>query len=138
MPPTTNAHPCGYVMPYLFNDTIFVVDSSGGTPDTVPGDLISEYAKEHFLRLDEYQLSQWVDVRSADFINWITPSYTQKKYFLEGKYSMPAGDYKLVIRNNFPEEGYEKSYLAEETTALGLTNHTIGFMLFGTGTYGPM
>lgn len=48
----------------IFNDTIYVVNSEGGTPSiTEEYSLISEYNyDENFVNLDDYQLRQWVDM----------------------------------------------------------------------------
>lgn len=112
-----------------------MVDSTGGTPQLDNGNLISPFNKDyHFLRLDQYQLSQWVDVQSQRFVNYFTVAATSTKYELVGIVSVSAGDYQVVMQNNFPTKGqFSKSVLVTEVGALGITNHLVGFTLFAYG-----
>ena len=64
---------------------MYLVDSDGGTPQLGNYDLVSSYNKNyHFLRLSQYQLSQWVDVQSQRFVNYFLISATSTKYELVG------------------------------------------------------
>lgn len=93
-------HPERYKIPK--KDSIYLVNSEGGTPD-LDSQLFSDYStKYHFKRLDNYQLKQWTDVVSSKFINWFTVPTTSKKYVLMGKQTMPAGSYQMIVKNVDP------------------------------------
>lgn len=84
------------------------MDNLGGTPQLDNGDLISQFNLNHFKRLENYQLSQWIDVKSAQFINYFSVSITGIKYQLIGKAKISAGNYQIVIQNNYPTKGQFK------------------------------
>lgn len=64
-----------------YSDIIYLVDSQGGTPVLDTGNLVSSFNKNyHFVRLNQYQLSQWVDVLSQQFVNYFTIAATSTKY----------------------------------------------------------
>lgn len=86
-------------------DIIYLVDSQGGTPTLDNGDLVSNFNKNHFKRLSQYQLSQWIDVQSTRFINYFTISATGTKYELLGKASVTPGNYQVVMQNNYLTKG---------------------------------
>ena len=66
-------------------DSVYLVDTDGGTPQLGNYDLVSSYNKDnHFIRLNQYQLSQWVDVQSQRFVNYFLISATSTKYQLVG------------------------------------------------------
>lgn len=81
------------------------MDSQGGTPTLDNGDLISNFNKNHFVRLDQYQLSQWIDVQSQQFVNYFTVPATGTKYQLIGKASVTAGNYQIIMQNNYLTKG---------------------------------
>jgi hypothetical protein len=87
-----------------FLDSIYLIDTEGGTPILDDGTLVSDfYTENHFARLSNYQLSQWVDVNSTDFVNFCTIPFTSNKYMYMGKSSLTAGNYQMVVKNNFPK-----------------------------------
>ena len=89
-----------------FSDSIYLVNSDGGTPVLDSGNLVSQHnLKYKFIRLNNYQLSQWTDVQSTLFINHFTIPYTSKKYILLGKALLPADTYQLIIKNSYPSKG---------------------------------
>ena len=51
--------------------------------------------------MNQYQLSQWIDVQSTQFVNYFTVSATSTKYWLLGKASVTAGNYQVVMQNNY-------------------------------------
>ena len=60
---------------------MYVIDPEGGTPQLDDGSLVSTYNKNyHFVRLDQYQISQWVDVQSQRFVNYFLVAATNVKY----------------------------------------------------------
>lgn len=79
------------------------MQGDGGTPK-LDSDTMSNYSKNYrFKRLDSYPISQWTDVMHSNFVNWFTIATTSTKYSLMGKLSnMTVGDYRLVVKNNFP------------------------------------
>lgn len=111
------------------------MDSAGGTPQLDQGDLVSNYTtKYHFIRLSQYQLTQWVDVQSSRFINYFTVSTTSTKYILMGKAAVTNGTYQLIIENNYATQGeFTKDILVSEVGLLGTTNHLLGFIVFIVG-----
>ena len=91
---------------------MYLVDSQGGTPSLDKGDLISAFNLNHFKRLEHYQLSQWIDVKSAQFVNYFSISATGTKLQLVGKASIEAGNYQIVIQNNYLGKGeFEKELI---------------------------
>ena len=115
-------------------DIIYVVDSQGGTPTLDNGDLVSSFALKHFARLNQYQLSQWVDVLSTQFISYFTVSATKTKYILVGKVDVTQGNYQIVMQNNYLTKGeFSKQLIISEVGMLGTTNHILGFTLFAYG-----
>ena len=88
------------------NDIVYLVDSDGGTPTLDNGDLISSFSKNyHFLRLENYQISQWVDVQSQMFVNYFSVPVTGTKYQLVGKTQVSEGSYQVVMQNNLLTQG---------------------------------
>jgi len=88
------------------------------------------------LRLDQYQLSQWVDVQSQRFVNYFTVPVTGVKYELIGVVDIQAGNYKVVMQNNFLTQGFfTKQLLITEVGGLGVANNIMGFSLFSYGTH---
>ena len=81
------------------------MDSQGGTPQLDSGDLVSQFNLNHYKRYENYQVSQWIDVRSAQFINYFSISVTGIKYQLIGKAAIEAGSYQIVIQNNYLTKG---------------------------------
>lgn len=81
------------------------MNSQGGTPQLDNGDLVSSFNKEHFIRLGQYQLSQWVDVQSTQFVNYFTVPATSTKYQLVGKATVTPGNYQVVMQNNYLTKG---------------------------------
>jgi hypothetical protein len=116
-------------------DAIYIVDSSGGTPTLDTGNLISSFNKNyHFLRLNQYQISQWVDVQSQRFVNYFSVAATSTKYELVGSLSVSTGNYQVVMQNNFPTQGkFSKEVVITEVGILGVTNHLMGFTMFAYG-----
>jgi len=109
---TAHVHPCGEVMKQfavgnfqLNLDSIYLVNSQGGTPQLDNGDLVSDFSKNHFKRLNQYQLSQWIDVQSQQFINYFTVAATSTKYELVGKAAVTPGNYQIVMQNNYLTKG---------------------------------
>lgn len=79
-------------------------------------------------------MAQWVDVLSYQFINYFTVAATSTKYQLIGSTAITAGNYQLVMQNNFPTQGqFTKSLVISEVGLLGITNHLVGFTLFACG-----
>lgn len=72
---------------------------------------------------------------SSNFMNWFTIATTSTKYTLMGKLAnMSAGDYRLVVKNNFPTANeFSKQIMISEVNSLGVTNHLLGFTLFAYG-----
>lgn len=89
----------------LHVDLIFLVDSQGGTPKLDNGDLVSSFNQDHFKRLPQYQLSQWVDVQSTGFVNYFTVAATSSKWLLAGKAAVTPGNYQIVMQNNYLTNG---------------------------------
>ena len=88
------------------------------------------------MRLDQYQLSQWVDVQSQRFVNYFTVPVTGVKYELIGVVDIQAGNYKVVMQNNFLTQGvFTKQLLITEVGGLGVANNIMGFSLFSYGTH---
>lgn len=84
-------------------DSIYLIDTEGGTPILDDGNLVSPfYTSNHFSRLSNYQISQWTDVNSTNFVNWFTIPMTSVKYMPLGKLTMQPGNYQMVLKNNFP------------------------------------
>lgn len=111
------------------------MNSQGGTPTLDNGDLVSSFNKAHFIRLGQYQLSQWVDVQSTQFINYFTVAATGTKYQLLGKASVTQGNYQVVMQNNYLTQGeFTKKLVITEVGLLGATNHVLGFTAFAYGT----
>ena len=113
------------------------MDASGGTPQLGNYDLVSAYNKDnHFIRLSQYQLAQWVDVQSQRFVNFFLISTTSTKYQLLGVGDLLAENYEVVMQNNFPTRGqFSKQLVITEVNGLGIENHLLGFTLFSYGTY---
>ncbi len=99
------------------------------------GDLVSSFNKDnHFIRLNQYQLSQWVDVQSQQFINYFSVPATTTKYLLVGKTGVTAGNYQIILQNNYLTQGsFNKELLVSEVNLLGTTSHVLGFALFAYG-----
>lgn len=116
-------------------DSVYFVDSQGGTPSLSTSSLVSSFNKDyHFIRLDQYQLSQWVDVQSQRFVNYFSVAMTGVKYELIGVVDIQAGNYQVVMQNNFLTQGaFSKKLLVTEVGGLGVANHLIGFSLFSYG-----
>ncbi len=115
-------------------DIVYLVNSQGSTPQLDNGDLVSSFNQNHFIRLSQYQLSQWVDVQSTQFVNYFTIPATSTKYQLLGKASVTAGNYQVVMQNNYPTKGsFTKELLITEVGLLGTTNHILGFTAFAYG-----
>lgn len=139
--PTAGAHPCGEVMKnynvgksWFHVDIVYLVNSQGGTPTLDNGDLVSKFNKGHFVRLGQYQLSQWIDVQSTQFVNYFTVPATGTKYQLLGKASVTQGNYQIVMQNNYLTQGeFTKKLLITEVGLLGSTNHVLGFTAFAYG-----
>lgn len=114
---------------------MYLIDSSGGTPQLNSGNLTSPFNKDnHFARLSQYQMSQWVDVLSYQFMNYFTIPATGTKYELIGSTAITAGNYQVVMRNNLLTQGqFSKWLVISEVGVLGLTNHLVGFSLFACG-----
>jgi hypothetical protein len=114
---------------------VFVVNSQGGTPTLDNGDLVSPFNRAHFIRLGQYQLSQWADVQSTQFVNYFTIAATGTKYLLMGKTEVSPGNYQIVMENNYLTKGqFQKELLITEVGLLGATNHVLGFAVFAYGT----
>lgn len=80
-------------------------------------------------------MSQWVDVLSSQFINYFTIPATSTKYELVGAANVTAGNYQVVMQNNFLTQGqFTKSLVISEVGMMGITNHLVGFTLFACGT----
>ena len=48
--------------------------------------------------------------------------------------NMTAGDYRLILKNNYPTNGeFTKQVIVSEVNSLGVTNHLLGFTLFAYG-----
>ena len=118
-------------------DAVYLVDSEGGTPSLGASNLVSAYNKDnHFLRLSQYQLSQWVDVQSQRFVNYFLIPATSTKYMLVGVAELKAANYQIVMQNNLPTNGqFIKELVISEVGALGLGNHLAGFALFSWGIF---
>lgn len=128
------AHPCGEVMTTYGSDLVFLVNSQGGTPKLDNGDLVSSFNQNHFTRLGQYQLSQWVDVQSTQFVNYFSIAATATKYQLVGKAAVTPGNYQVVMQNNYLTKGqFVKELLITEVGTLGTTNHVLGFAVFAYG-----
>jgi hypothetical protein len=84
---------------------VYLVNSQGGTPKLDNGDLTSSFSQNHFKRLSQYQLSQWIDVQSTQFINYFTIPATSTKYELVGKADVTPGNYQVVMQNNYLTQG---------------------------------
>lgn len=81
-------------------------------------------------------MSQWVDVLSPQFINYFTIPATSTKYELVGATTVTAGNYQVVMQNNFLSQGqFSKSLVISEVGILGITNHVAGFTLFACGSF---
>jgi hypothetical protein len=111
------------------------VNSQGGTPKLDNGDLVSSFNQDHFNRLAQYQLSQWVDVESTRFVNYFTVAATGSKWLLAGKAAVSPGNYQVVMQNNYLTKGqFTKELVITEVGLLGATNHVLGFTVFAYGT----
>ena len=115
-------------------DQFHIVSSQGSTPN-LDTNLYSNFSKiHHFQRLNDSQATQWVDVESSRFINWFTIPFTSTKYVKMGYLQMKAGDYQFVIRNSYPtNEDFTKTVIFTEINKLGMTNHILGYAIFGYG-----
>lgn len=59
---------------------------------------------------------------------------TNTKYMLIGRQIMAAGNYQIMIRNNFPTKGqFEKTLILSEIGTLGDSNLVLGFAVFAFG-----
>jgi hypothetical protein len=114
---------------------VFLVDGQGSTPKLDNSDLVSSFSQGHFSRLGQYQLSQWVDVQSTQFVNYFTVAATGTKYSLVGKAAVTPGNYQVVMQNNYLTKGkFSKELIITEVGVLGATNHVLGFSVFAYGT----
>ena len=115
---------------------MYLVDSEGGTPVLDNGDLTSPFNKKHhFKRLSNYQVSQWVDVGGAQFVNYFSVPVTGTKYQLVGKTEVSVGNYQIVMQNNLKTQGkFTKELVITEVNIIGATSHLLGFTLFAYGT----
>ena len=97
--------------------------------------MVSTYNKDnHFIRLSQYQLAQWVDVQSQRFVNFFLISTTSTKYQLLGVADLLAENYEVVMQNNLPTRGqFTKQLVITEVNGLGIENHLLGFTLFSYG-----
>ena len=51
-----------------------------------------------------------------------------------GKLSMTDGDYRIIHKNSFPtQDQFNKTLILTEANNIGVTNHLLGFCLFGYG-----
>ena len=119
-----------------YPDTVYLIDGQGGTPQLNSGSLTLPFSHNyHFKRLDQYQMAQWVDVMSHQFVNYFTVAATSTKYALVGSAAITAGNYQVVMQNNLLTQGqFSKWLVISETGILGITNHLMGFTLFAWGT----
>ena len=67
-------------------------------------------------------------------MNWFTIGMTSTKYVLMGRLNMTKGDYQVIHKNIYPtQDQFNKTLILTEVNQLGMTNHLIGFCLFGYG-----
>lgn len=79
------------------------MESDGGTPSINDGTVSSYSLDNRFKRLSNSGVSQWIDVQSTQFVNWFTIPITSTKYVQLGRLEdMPAGDYRIIVKNSYP------------------------------------
>jgi hypothetical protein len=90
----------------LISDQFHFASSDGAIPTQDP-DILSNYSLNYrFNRLANYARTQWTDVRDHVFMNWFTVGMTSTKYVLLLKVNnLTAGDYRLIVKNNYPTNG---------------------------------
>lgn len=137
--PDDIAWPCGLIAKSLFTDTFKLLDSQGNEI-TLHKDKITWPSDKGFKFKNgegNWQARQWTSVEDEAFISWMRtaglPSF--KKLYARIKQDMPAGDYTIVINNNYDNASFDgtKSLFMSNTGTFGGRNIflEVGYYLFG-------
>lgn len=91
------------------------------------------YSANQFARTSNYLLTQWLDVQDALFMGWfMRSSLNDKTILVGGADGLAAGNYTVVVYNNF-QTGNGKKLYVRSVNGLGTDNLVLGFSLLGTG-----
>lgn len=121
------ASPCGLIARSFFNDTFKLLKPDGNPLNiTSKGIAWATDVSDLFKRAPDASTTQWIDVEDERFITWMRvagmPDF-RKPYgrIIE---DMPAGNYSLVIENNFDVSSFQghKKFFMSTTNSYGGRN----------------
>lgn len=128
---TEPANPCGLIAKSLFNDTYQLLDSSGVEKKINSTGIAWEADKNlKYIPPANATKVQWTDITDEHFMVWMRPAGLPNFRKLWGRINenLAAGDYNLVIKNNYPVAKFngEKYFVLSTVNAFGGKNNFLG------------
>lgn len=130
------AIPCGAAARAYFNDTFSLIAPNGTLYEfSSNGIAWSDDKNYKFKNIDINR--QWIDMTNERFINWmkISPFSNFRKTWGVLQADLPAGDYKMMIRNYWNSSlfGGEKWFVLSQTNAFGGRNEFLAYSYIAVG-----
>jgi hypothetical protein len=127
--PEDVANPCGLIAKSLFNDT-YTLALNDVNINIDEKDIAWDSDKKRYKRNEDWRKTQWTDVEDEHLMVWMRPAGLPDFRKLWGRINriLEPGNYKLIIKNNYPVESFsgKKSFVLSTVNALGGRNNFLG------------